>query len=242
MVDLYVGPDHTHWVLHEKLLCARSQTFKQVFAGKRSSKALLLPDEEPEPFALLVAWLYSGRIPSPTHEDELGALLELHLMAERWSMPALARAVLDVMRDFYRRTDSVPSLRRLQFVYANADVEDSALRQLMVASVARMLVLGERVPLHWERALSRDGPMAVDIIRAVQAWRLEPGSVPDVRRGEDRKAVEVSNGVEAEEMPDEASVGERERSELDAAAAAPRDVERLVSGMKGVPNGVSWHH
>jgi hypothetical protein len=114
----------------------------------------------------------------------------------------------------------VPALTR-----ADAGGGDGELRRLMVDSVARMPVLGEEEPAHWERALLRDGAMAVDIIRAVQAWQLEPESVPDARReGESRQRVPngvVRNGVTAEEMPEEASDGERERSELDA-AAAPR--------------------
>jgi hypothetical protein len=226
MVDIYVGPSRTHWVLHAQLLRARSS---RLLSGTKAGP-VHLPDEDESTFARLVAWLYSARIPTPTSERDLGDLLELHALASRQGMPALTHAVLEAVRDFYRRTDSFPCLRRVQYVCAEG--EDGDMRRLMVESVARMLVLGEEVPPHWERALRRDGAMAVDIIRAVQAWRLEPERVPDARwEGEEKgfsNGVGV-NGVKAEEMAE----GKRERSELDAAAAAPRDAERLANG---------WHH
>lgn len=240
MVDIYIGPENTHWVLHEKLLCARSKHFRQLFSTKhktgshRGSKTLHLPEEEESSFGLLVGWLYSGRVPAPSEEGELSDLLELYLVGEKWEMPRLAHAVLDTVRTFYRRTDSFPCLRRVQYVYANTDADHSALRRLMVGSVARMLVLGEAVPAHWERALRKNGPMAFDIIRAVQTWRLEPESIPDARREEEDQMPEVLNGDKVEEMQEGASEGELERSELDAAAAAPRDVERLgINGYLG---------
>jgi hypothetical protein len=244
MVDIYIGPSAAHWVLHSKLLSARSAHFRRAIstASKTAgSTTIRLPDDDEAPFALLVGWLYSGRIPAPAHESDVGALLELHLMGERWGMPRLACAALGAVRAFYRRTDSFPSLRRVQYACA-CSAEDSELRRLMVGSMARMLVLGEgEVPAHWERALRRDGPMAFDVIRAVREWGLEAESVPDVRWEGEEKSVEVdSNGVGVEEMSENESDGGRRRSELDAVATTPWDVETLAS-MKGVQNGVPSH-
>src|SRR3954463_11841599 len=151
MVDIYVGPDNNHWILHEKLLCAKSKFFNKVFFTKynpsspRGNKTFGLPDEEDEPFRLFVGWLYSGRVPHPDEEKDLGDLFDLYLMGEKWQIAGLVKDVLDTVRKWYRITDTFPGLRRVQYIYANTD-EDSAMRLLLIGSVARMLVLGNDMP------------------------------------------------------------------------------------------------
>jgi hypothetical protein len=245
MVDIYIGPDNTHWVLHEKLLCAKSKFFSQVFftkynSGYSGSKTFGLPEEEEESFRVLVGWLYSGRVPQPEEEKELSDLLDLYLMGEKWQIADLVKDVLSTVRKFYRRTDTFPDLRRVQYVYANTD-EDSPMRQLMVNSVARMLILGEAMPTHWEKALRKNGQMAFDIIRAVQVWKLEPKTIPDARQEAQPMEKERVQAVEQAEELQEGVLNGDERSELDA-AAAPRDLESLVSGINGVSNGVSGEY
>lgn len=103
-------------------------------------------------------------------------------MGEKWEIKKLVIDVLENVRRFYHDTDTWPSLRRVQYIYANTPVE-SPMRQLLVSCVARMLVLSEEesMPPHWEKALRRNGQLAVDIILCVQKWRFEPERVPDVR-------------------------------------------------------------
>ena len=55
------------------------------------------------------------------------------------------------------------------------------MREMMVGSVARYLTLSETIPAHWEKALKKNGQLAVDIIRSIQEWHLESRSVPDAR-------------------------------------------------------------
>src|ERR1700759_4918981 len=172
MVDIYVGSENTHWILHEKLLCARSKFFNKVFYGaqaKSRTKRFGLPEDEDEPFRTFVGWLYSEAIPVPEEEKDLGNLFELYLMGEKWQIANLVRDVLDTVRAYYRITQTYPGLRRVQYIYANTDV-DSPMRQLLISSVARMLVVGDSMPAHWDRALIRNGQLAVDLIRAVQLW------------------------------------------------------------------------
>ncbi|KAI7541987.1 hypothetical protein KC331_g8240 [Hortaea werneckii] len=191
IVDIYVGPENTHWALHEKLLCHRSPFFRNVFwtntptnKGNRQNQTFGLPDDDDVPFRHFVGWLYSDHVPPPREEKDLTTLIDLYLMGEKWSIPRLTLSVLETIRIFYHDTASWPSLRRVQYVYANSD-PDSPLRQLLVSCVARMLVLsppdGERMPEHWEKALRRNGQLAVDIILCVQKWHFEPESVPDAR-------------------------------------------------------------
>ncbi|CAK3877837.1 hypothetical protein DOTSEDRAFT_20899 [Lecanosticta acicola] len=184
LVDIYVGPQNTKWTLHEKLLCHRSKFFRSVFYSKNGEKKnhmYGLPDEEDEPFKMFVGWLYSERVPPPKDEKDLSPLLDMYLMAEKWEIRRLIVEVLDAVRRFYHETDSWPSLRRVQYIYSNTEAE-SPMRQLLVNCVARMLVLGQGVPQHWENALRKNGQLAVDVILCVQKWHFDASQVPDARQ------------------------------------------------------------
>ncbi|OQN99631.1 hypothetical protein B0A48_14773 [Cryoendolithus antarcticus] len=182
MVDIYVGDENTHWTLHEKLLCHRSKFFRDVFYKKTGNKNQYygLPDEDDGPFRLFVAWLYADNIPTPHEEKDLGPLMDLYLMGEKWEIKKLQVDVMDAVRRWYHDSDTLPSLRRVQYIYSNT-TDDSPMRVLMVNCIARMLVFGEGMPTHWEKALRRNGQLAVDIILAVQKWKLDGESVPDAR-------------------------------------------------------------
>jgi len=68
----------------------------------------------------------------------------------------------------------------VQYIYAETG-DDDIMREMMVASVARYLTLSESIPPHWDRALRKNGQLAVDIIRSIQEWHLDTRSVPDAR-------------------------------------------------------------
>lgn len=186
IVDIYVGPESTHWAIHEKLLCYHSPYFASVFYDKKadsrpgSSKSYGLPDDEDRPFELLVGWLYSRAIKAPTEEKDIGALLDLYLLADRFEIEKLADDVVNTVREFYHSSGSYPGLRRVQYIYSNTS-DDNAMREMMVGSIARYLALGDMIPNHWAKALKRDGQLALDIIRSIQEWHLESRSVPDAR-------------------------------------------------------------
>lgn len=184
MVDIYVGPENTHWILHEKLLCHHSPFFRKIFYSKSSSSSRTqsfgLPEEEDLPFKTFVGWLYSSSLPVPREEADLGTCFDLYLMAEKFEMPGLVADVLQVVREWYKYSDSYPGLRRVQYIYANTE-EGSPMRHMLVHSVARMMVIEKGIPAHWDKALRKNGQLAVDIIRAIQDWRLDEEVVPDAR-------------------------------------------------------------
>ncbi|KAF7504716.1 hypothetical protein GJ744_001785 [Endocarpon pusillum] len=189
IVDIYVGPESTHWPIHEKLLCYHSPFFASIFYNDKdkksnsrssSSKSYGLPDDDDHPFELLVGWLYSRAIREPKEEKEIGSLLDLYLLADKFEMAKLADDVVNVVRDFYHSTGTYPGLRRVQYIYSNTD-DDNVMREMMVGSIARYLALGDTIPNHWAKALRRNGQLALDIIRSVQEWHLEPRAVPDPR-------------------------------------------------------------
>jgi hypothetical protein len=236
MVDLYVGPENTHWILHEKLLCYHSPFFRRVFYSKTNkSQTFGLPDDEDAPFKTFVGWLYSSSLPVPREEADLGILFDLYLMAEKFEIPSLIQDVLQVVREWYKFSDTHPGLRRVQYIYANTE-DGSPMRHMLVHSVARLMVTGEGIPQHWDKALRKNGQLAVDIIKAIQDWKLDESVVPDARDdpadaedliGDDE--IEAAEGVmdedeeaarregEAEEQgADEQDADEQEADEQDA--------------------------
>ena len=184
MVDIYVGPDSTHWILHEKLLCYYSPFFRNIFYSKSSSssssKSFGLPESDDQPFELLVGWLYSRALRYPNEEKDIGPLLDLYLLADQFEIEKLGDDVVETVRAWYHNNETYPGLRRVQYIYANTDV-DNAMREMMVSSVARYLTLADSIPKHWDNALRKNGQLAVDIIRSIQEWHLESRSVPDAR-------------------------------------------------------------
>jgi len=232
MVDIYVGNENTHWVLHEKLLCVKSKFFSKIFwdnhkiskSQHTGNKSFGLPEEDDEPFRMFVGWLYSGHVSMPEEEKDLGNMFDLYLMGEKWTIAGLVRDVLDTVRKWYRVSESYPGLRRVQYIYANTDAE-SPMRQLLVNSVARMLALNDGIPAHWDKALRKNGQLAVDIIQAIQSWKINDESVPDARNEmleqekEKMKVVEkaeelqtgvpISLGEAAEKLPQNAPAVDR---------------------------------
>lgn len=192
IVDIYVGPESTHWPLHERLVCYHSPFLANIFYkednsknedGSRKSsgrKSYGFPDEEDHTFTLLVGWLYGGTVPQPKSEKDVGPLLDLYLLAQTLQIDRLSTDVVDATREFYHSSNSYPGLRRVQYIYAETD-EDNEMREMMVSSVARQLATTQKIPAHWVTALQRNGQLAVDIIRSIQKWAIEEANIPDSR-------------------------------------------------------------
>lgn len=227
MVDIYVGEENTHWILHEKLLCHHSPFFRKIFYAKGSTtQSFGLPEDDDNAFKTFVGWLYSSSLPVPREEADLGVLFELYLMAEKFQIPNLIADVLQVVREWYKFSDSYPGLRRVQYIYANTE-NGSPMRHMLVHSIARMMVLEKGLPAHWDKALRKNGQLAVDVICAIQDWRLDEEVIPDARddpaEGEDLIDVDEEikqNDAELEQSADiednaSESVGEAEEEEND---------------------------
>lgn len=207
MVSIYVGPENTHWYIHERLLCYYSPFFADIFYADdkdsenqkaRRNKAYGLPDEEDLAFEMLVGWLYSRDIKVPKEEKDLGPLLDLYLLSDKLRMDRLCTELVEAISDYYYQSQTYPSLRRVQHIYANTD-DDNEMREMMVGSVAKLLTTSEKIPAHWAAALQRNGQLAVDIIRSIQQWKLEVKSIPDARDRSSSRGRSAKNGFSAVE-------------------------------------------
>jgi hypothetical protein len=246
MVDIYVGPENTHWILHEKLLCYHSPFFRNIFLKKGSAtKTYGLPDDEDAPFKTFVGWLYSSSLPVPREEADLGNLFEVYLMSEKFGITTLVQDILQVVREWYKYSDTYPGLRRVQYIYANTDLE-SPMRHMLVHSVARLMVLENSIPAHWDKALRKNGQLAVDILKAIQDWRLGEDVVPDARddpaEAEDLvedAGDEIDEGVIADtDGEDELDTTDNDDT-IVASPTEPRMPNPDFAGLKGKANGLA---
>ena len=157
---------------------------------------------------MLVGWLYSRTLKAPLEEKEIGPLLELYLLSEKLEMDKLSNEIVEAVRTFYHNENVYPGLRRVQYIYANTE-DDNAMREMMVSSIARYLALGDSIPTHWNKALRKNGELAVDIIRAIQEWHLESRTIPDARDGSsERGRGGAFSKIEASQQGDESFVSQ----------------------------------
>lgn len=202
MVSIYVGPENTRWYLHERLLCHYSPFFSDIFYADdkdpelqkaRKNKAFGMEEEEDLAFEMFVGWLYSRNIKVPKDEKDVGPLLDLYLLSEKFRCEKLSTELVEAISDFYYQSHTYPSLRRVQHVYANTD-DDNQMREMMVGAVAKLLTTSEKIPSHWASALQRNGQLAVDIIRSIQMWKIEEKSIPDARDRSSSRGRKSQNG------------------------------------------------
>jgi len=250
MVDVYVGPENTQWCLHEKLLCYHSPFFRNIFYKEQKDakqKSFGLPDDDDAAFKTFVGWLYSASLPVPREESNLGLQFDLYLLAEKLEIPNLIQDILQNVREWYKYSDTYPSLRRIQYIYANTE-EGSPMRHMLVHAVARQMVLEDGIPKHWEKALKKNGELAVDIIKAIQDWRLEDELVPDAREepADAEELVEVEGeaemDVDDETVVDSPTEKENQFKTPPQKAADQKVPEKAVNGMtalREMPNGIA---
>lgn len=205
MVNIYVGPENTHWYIHERLLCYYSPFFADIFyaddknqeqSKAQKNKTYGLPDEEDLAFEMLVGWLYSRSMKVPKEEKDVGPLLDLYLLSDRLRIDKLSTELVEAVSDFYYQSHTYPSLRRVQHIYANTD-NDNEMREMMVGAVAKLLTTSEKIPAHWASALQRNGQLAVDIIRSIQQWKIEEKVIPDARDRSSSRGRSAKNGFSA---------------------------------------------
>lgn len=141
-----------------------------------------------------MGWLYAKSIRAPQSEKDVGPLLDLYLLSEKFQMKKLGLDVVELVREWYHTSSTYPGLRRVQYIYAETE-EDNEMREMMVSSIARQLTTSEKIPIHWATALKRNGQLAVDIIRAIQQWHIEERSIPDVRDGSQSRGRQANGGI-----------------------------------------------
>ena len=83
------------------------------------------------------------------------------------------------------------------------------------------------MPAHWEKALRRNGQMAVDIIMCVQKWHIEPESVPDTRHDSMASVVDEAELNSEMKLPSESGINGGAEEEDDVEEDEDEDEETV---------------
>ncbi|KAF2100835.1 hypothetical protein NA57DRAFT_54909 [Rhizodiscina lignyota] len=91
-----VGTDGKTYNVHKALLCASSENFAAALNGpfkEGRENTIVLDDMEGKSFRRYLDWLYRGRF----FNSNLEVVVDLHIFADRYLIPQLKRATVDMM-------------------------------------------------------------------------------------------------------------------------------------------------
>ena len=147
MVDIFVSPAQTHFRVHKKLLCTKSEYFKKMFSGDFKEvieSAVRMPEDDADAFDLFVQWLYSGRLEYPdmalntSTSGPMWNRFNLHCFAEKICLPDLMDYTMSSIMSACARGDKSPSLAVIGMVYGST-THGSKLRQFFAHTVHFMI-------------------------------------------------------------------------------------------------------
>jgi hypothetical protein len=143
MVKIYVGQDKESWVLHQEVICERSEFFRKAFTGgfhESEKKEIYLEEEDPRMFGHFVNWLYGKKLychkdhanPSEITFKHVREWLALYIFADKISLRALADEALEQYN--FCTEGTLPCTNEILIIYQNT-VEQSPLRQHAVKAL-----------------------------------------------------------------------------------------------------------
>lgn len=141
IVYVDVGPQKYRFHIHKGLLCHHSKYFRAAFGGLFSEAAtgvVHLPDNTPETFDNVRAWLYSNQLTTNRDGEDRscnnGELVDVFIFGDKYDMPKLCNKANDqLLHNFMDKpSKSLPPSR----IYANTP-PGSPLRKLIVTTYVR---------------------------------------------------------------------------------------------------------
>ena len=131
-IKLVVGPGEQTFEIREGLICSRCPFFFNAFSGsflEAQTKVLTFPDDDPERFKELQAWLDNGTTPNP--QRSWIALCKIWLFADKYHIDHLQNLVIDALHSkFAAHEEGINiSFETLDFVAENT-FSRSPLRRL----------------------------------------------------------------------------------------------------------------
>lgn len=141
-----VDSDAKDFHVHEDALRRHSEFFRAALIGdwnEAREGIVRLPEEDPEVFDTFVTFVYSGRVNVPqdtdcstdkVDSDELGALADCWLLADRMISQSFKDAVADALTKRIVRTGMVP-LDMPEIIYAHTSIPCGIKRLLVDVAV-----------------------------------------------------------------------------------------------------------
>lgn len=150
LLDIYVGPDQKHWALHQNLLTHHSRFFDENHTVNGEHKRikdgkLRLPEEDPDAFALLVKWMYQGRIedvsrkPKDTQWEYAFACQKLYTLSITIGLVELQNLAIDQFRKGCHDSGLVPGPEEMIPIYQKTP-SSAPFRKLVSKIAARQIM------------------------------------------------------------------------------------------------------
>ncbi|TVY59229.1 hypothetical protein LCER1_G000216 [Lachnellula cervina] len=133
IVTIHVGPKRKAFAVHKDLICNRSDFFSKAFNGpfeEGVESTMYLPEDDPQAFSALVAWIYRDQLPlhpSERFADDddgfdkyINMLLVFFTLAEKLCINALANQIMDRIQDVQFQHACIFGGAELEYIYANS--------------------------------------------------------------------------------------------------------------------------
>ncbi|KAE9371940.1 hypothetical protein N431DRAFT_340136 [Stipitochalara longipes BDJ] len=152
MVTITVGPQKELWLLHEGVVCDRSEYFKKAFTGgymETDKKELHLAEEDPTMFGHFVDWLYGKGLychkdhtnPSDITFQHVREWLDLYIFAEKIALKTLADEALAQYN--FCAEGTLPCTKEILLVYQNTLAQSPLRKSVVRALMAEFFDQGE---------------------------------------------------------------------------------------------------
>ncbi|KAJ9611436.1 hypothetical protein H2200_004620 [Cladophialophora chaetospira] len=108
IVTVHVGPKRKCFYLHRNLICERSPFMEKCLSKNRFSEGdkneLYLPEDDPKAFAIVVDWIYRGKLPgmTPGGGFDVIDMSSAYCMADKFGMEELQNGIMDCVRASFR--------------------------------------------------------------------------------------------------------------------------------------------
>ncbi|PIB00115.1 hypothetical protein CB0940_03157 [Cercospora beticola] len=179
-VNIYVGRQRKHWILHQNLLIHHSSFCELEFhsheTAPRKDNKLELPEDDPIGFELLVKWLYQGTLEDSSRLDSDEAKYEhavachkLWLLCDRFEMVKLKNLAMDQYRRCLNESQLVPDADEINDIYRTSPV-GSPFRSLMVKIAARQIMDPEveRDAEAYRQCFESNPDFAIEMVTAIR--------------------------------------------------------------------------
>jgi hypothetical protein len=185
VTELHVGLTKKEFFVHTDRLTRSSSFFRSVLdSPPKDAKTapLAFPELDEFAFALFVRWLYGTTLNGPNNYHTTQHYLDLYILGYQFKIERLCNEVMDMVRAYYRTSNTTPGLDRVRHLSAGTD-QACAMRRFLVSAAAYRAMCEGGPGEKTKEAVRSDPTLAVDFYTAL--IDCHKNDLADPRRGED---------------------------------------------------------
>ena len=182
MVKIFVGPKRKEWIIHEDLICDRSDYFKAAFNDgfkETDEKEIYLDDDDPAAFALFVDWIYGAELRGKRGQytsskltlewPQVQKLCALWVFADKIRLPELKNEACSLYTRY--RDCCFIEVEEVEFIYRNT-LEASDLRRAIVTNTITLYLVGAHDDSkleHFLKIIGSNATFGLDVTRELKS-------------------------------------------------------------------------